>query len=155
MKWLAILAALTGPAAAQSVGPCGEWAAAENIAEPWEDNTDTFANGAVRVALLDVGEPALAAEHLLILSPPFDLRQMRRCRVVSAVVAPEGGWPSGFFRMDFAGRKASYDPATGLKLVIPVALPEDSTDGVVADGFSRTLTVTIPMNSDISARLVP
>ena len=147
---LFLLLALATPAAAQSVGRCGEWVSAENIVEPWEQNSASYANGAVRLAQIDTIEPAAAPVHLLVLSPPYDEVQARQCRTVSLTAAPEDGWPSGFWSMDFPNRTASYDPATGLTVMIPVRtfVPE------TGDGKPARLTVTINQSSgEITARL--
>ena len=71
---LAFAAAMAGPAVAQQVRDCDWLASAWNLAEPWEENTRTFANGAVRLALLDAIEPGAVPFHLLVLSPPWDER---------------------------------------------------------------------------------
>lgn len=119
---LPFLMFLSAPAAAQSVSECGPWAAAAFLAEPWEDNIATYANGDIRLALLDMTEPAAAAVHLMILSPPFDEIGLRQCRVISLEhSATDGGWPSGFLDLDFAARQVSYDPAAGLVVTMPVA----------------------------------
>lgn len=60
------------PVAAQTAIPCGWQARADAIVEPWAENTTTFANGALRVALLDTIEPAASAAYLLITHPPVD-----------------------------------------------------------------------------------
>ena len=106
--WLPLLlGALTTPAAAQEAVPC-DWAArADGIVEPWEDNTATFANGAVRLALIDTVEPAAGAFHLLILSPPLGELGERQCRTLGI-----GGM--GFAGLDFASLQAVHDPARGL-----------------------------------------
>jgi len=102
-----LLGALAAPAAAQEAVPC-DWAArADGIVEPWEDNTATFANGAVRLALIDTVEPAAGAFHLLILSPPLGELGERQCRTLGI-----GGM--GFAGLDFATLQAVYDPARGL-----------------------------------------
>src|SRR5690606_20380504 len=68
---LATALALLAPAAmAQVITDCDWIGNPANIAEPWEINTRTFANGNIRVARLDTGgEPVCCASHLLILSP--------------------------------------------------------------------------------------
>ena len=106
--WLPLLlGALATPAAAQEAVPC-DWAArADGIVEPWEDTTATFANGAVRLALIDTVEPAAGAFHLLILSPPLGELGERQCRTLGI-----GGM--GFAGLDFASLQAVYDPARGL-----------------------------------------
>ncbi|WP_233517022.1 hypothetical protein [Pseudotabrizicola alkalilacus] len=101
------------PVAAQDVAECDWRAAAQAIAEPWAANTATFANGAVRLAVMDVLEPAAGAYHLLILSPPRSELGERQCRVMSA----DGSF--GFAGLSVVGATASYDPATGLTVSLP------------------------------------
>jgi len=101
------------PVAAQDVAECDWRAAAQAIAEPWAANTATFANGAVRLAVMDVLEPAAGAYHLLILSPPRSELGERQCRVMSA----DGSF--GFAGLSLSGATASYDPASGLTVSLP------------------------------------
>ncbi|MDO5604624.1 MAG: hypothetical protein Q4G25_05615 [Paracoccus sp. (in: a-proteobacteria)] len=146
------LLALAAPAAARSVGPCGDWTRAEALAEPWEQFSATYASGALRLAVLDSAEPAAAAVHLLILSPPYDEANDRQCRVVSLNEAQADGWPIGFFDMDFAARVADYDPVSGLVVTIPAQTFVPETGG----GAPAALTVTIDQQSGaISAELAP
>lgn len=115
---LAVLLALAPPAAAQVVSDCDWIGAARNILEPWEIHSRTYANGAIRVAVADTGgEPACCSSHLLVLSPSGDGRDdpvWRQCRIVSASAG------MGFFAVDVQGIVASYDPARGLLLSVPV-----------------------------------
>ncbi|QGX99402.1 hypothetical protein EI983_14475 [Roseovarius faecimaris] len=109
MRVLALLlAGLAAPVAAQEVRPCDWIARADAIVEPWEAHSRTFANGAVRLALLDVIEPAAGAFHLLILSPPYDEVGGRQCRTLGL------GQGMGFAQADFTSLTAGYDPAVGL-----------------------------------------
>ena len=109
------------PAFAQSVGDCGEWTSARNLPEPWQDSTATYADGHVRIAVLDTLEPAAAAVHLLIISPPLNELGERQCKTVSFSGAPDAeGWPSGFMAIDFARRQADYNPQSGLQITLPV-----------------------------------
>ncbi|WP_417599492.1 hypothetical protein [Pararhodobacter oceanensis] len=105
-------------ASAQVVGECDWLGNAANIAEPWEVNSRTFANGNIRIALLDTGgEPVCCSAHLLVLSPSgngSDGPVYRQCRVVSATAG------QGFYSMDIPGITASYDPARGLLVSVPV-----------------------------------
>ncbi|ARJ69464.1 hypothetical protein [Paracoccus contaminans] len=141
----AALAPLSGHAAA--VRQCDGTASAWNLAEPWEQHSASYAQGAIRVAVLDTIEPAGAPVQLLVLAPPLDEIGARRCRIVS--LSAEG---SGFYDLDFPGRKGSYDPARGLTLTIP-AKRFDPRSG---QGRPATLTVTIDQNSGaIAADLVP
>lgn len=110
---LALSLVSVGPVFAQEVADCDWRAAAQAIAEPWEANSRTFANGAIRLAVMDVLEPAAAAYHLLILSPPYSELGERQCRVMSATGS------MGFAGLSLDGASASYDPATGLTVSLP------------------------------------
>lgn len=109
----ALATLLATPAAAQQVLPCDWQASARNIAEPWQDNSRVFANGAVRLAVLDTIEPAAGAFWLLILSPPHDAQGGRSCQMVGQ------GQGAGFAGLSLAGMDATYDPAMGLIFTIP------------------------------------
>jgi hypothetical protein len=101
------------PALAAEITPCDWRASSAALVEPWEDNSRSFANGAIRVALLDTVEPAAAAFHLLILTPPYTALGERQCHVISAAE------DMGYLSLDFAALNADYDPATGLTLDLP------------------------------------
>ncbi|MCC5971508.1 MAG: hypothetical protein JJU15_16315 [Pararhodobacter sp.] len=99
---------------AQVIEDCGWVSSPAHITEPWDENSRSFANGAVRVARLDTGgEPVCCAVHLLILSPAPE-GPHRQCHTAS----PASG--RGFFDIDFSGISASYDPAQGLLVSVPV-----------------------------------
>lgn len=119
--------------AAQIAVPCDWQARADAIVEPWEDNSATFSNGAVRVALLDTIEPAAAAFHLLVLHPPYDEVGGRTCTTVGL---DEG---LGYAGLVFEDLTSDYDPARGLVLTIPaiIYLPEQSFQN------SALLTITV------------
>ena len=106
------------PAGAQVVGECDWIANPGNIMEPWDAHSRTYANGAIRVAWLDTGgEPVCCSSHLLVLHPSGsgdDAPVYRACHVVSAQPG------MGFYDLDIAGIAASYDPARGLLLSVPV-----------------------------------
>ena len=115
------------------------------IAEPWVDNTRTFANGAVRVAQIDAGEPAAGPVHLLVLSPDTEDEPWRHCAVVSFQDT------FGFYDMDFAALAARYDPAIGLSFGIPVEI-------WLGDGniLARDLSVTLNQaTAKVTAELSP
>ncbi|WP_432448789.1 hypothetical protein [Aliiroseovarius marinus] len=122
IRWatLFLLVALS-PAAAQTVEPCDWRASAANVVEPWIDNSQTFANGDVRLAVLDTVEPAAGAYHLLILSPPYSELGDRQCRVVSL----DGSL--GFAGLTLDAIEADYDPARGLVFALPAALYDPDT----------------------------
>ena len=51
---------------------------------PWTAKPKPLgANGDIRIALIDVGEPAAGGFHLLVLSPPFGELGDRQCRIVT------------------------------------------------------------------------
>jgi hypothetical protein len=108
-----------GAAQAQTVSECQDnfLASAWILAEPWELNTRTFANGQTRLAVIDAVEPGAAPFHLLVLSPPYDELGGRQCRVISY----DGGFGFGWVTLE--GMQASYDPARGLSFRIPVKTP--------------------------------
>lgn len=110
------------PVSAQLAFPCDWQAQPDAIVEPWEDNIATFANGAVRVAHLDVVEPAAAAAYLLILHPPTDDLSGRTCTLIGL---DEG---LGYAGILFDELTAAYDPVAGLILTVPaiIYLPEQS-----------------------------
>jgi len=117
---LPVLAAallLAQPAGAQAIHGCDWVASPANLVEPWEANTRTFANGAIRLALLDTEEPVCCFAHLLILSPSGEVEGpgYRACHVLS-----DGPPGMGFSALDLGAVTASYDPARGLRLDIPV-----------------------------------
>lgn len=120
----AALGLCAAAAQAQTVIDCNGWqGSARNIAEPWETNTTTFANGAIRVALLDTVEPAAGAFYLLIIHPPYDELGTPDCGIVGM---DEG---MGFANMDFGALSAAYDPATGLTLRVGVEMFAAATGG--------------------------
>lgn len=143
MKYLiTALCLLAMPVTAQHVAECDWQSGARNIAEPWGDNTETFGNDDVRLALLDTIEPAAAAFHLLVLSPPYTEVGDRQCRVISF---SEG---YGFFGIYFAQLKASYDPKTGLTFKLPIRVYSQSDHG----SDPAMLTVTLNQSTgDITA----
>jgi hypothetical protein len=121
---LAAALILAAPAAAQTLNDCDWVASPANLIEPWEANTRTFANGAIRIAALDTEEPACCYAHLLILSPSGEVEGpgYRACHVLS-----DGAPGMGFSGIDLAGIAASYDPARGLRLDVPVFRYTDGT----------------------------
>ncbi|MEO1797277.1 MAG: hypothetical protein AAFR53_09695 [Pseudomonadota bacterium] len=124
VRTAAVLSLLAAPAAAQEVSPCDWRTQAAAIVEPWEKHTRTFGSGAVRLALMDVVEPAAGAFHLMILSPPFDELGTRQCRALSF----EGSM--GFAGIDFPRLTASYDPAQGLIWEVPVSIIDPASGGI-------------------------
>ncbi len=122
MKWILTLALafatafFANAASAQEVSECDWRASARTLVEPWEENSRAFANGNVRIALLDTIEPGAVPYQILVLSPPFDELGARQCRVISF----QGGF--GFAGVSFSALEASYDPAVGLNFSLPVVI---------------------------------
>ena len=108
--------------AAQVAQSCDWRARADAIVEPWDAHTKTFSNGEVRVALLDVLEPAAGSVYLLLLHPPRAELGERTCTVIGQ------SDNFGYAGIMFDELSASYDPATGLTLTVPaiIYLPEAS-----------------------------
>jgi len=122
MKAAALLAlALPAPVLAQQAFPCDGRESAWSLVEPWEDWSRTFANGDVRVAVIDRVEPAVGSFFLLVLSPPYDELGIRQCRLVGI---SEGMGYSGF---GFEALIAGYDPARGLVLTLPATIYDGAT----------------------------
>lgn len=129
---------LATPLTAQEVAECDWRGMASGIAEPWEQNSRAFANGAVRVALIDTEEPAAAAMHLLVLSPEPEMG-FRQCHVVSA------SGSLGFAALYFEELIARYDPEDGLTISVP-------GHRVWADeGFSNAIRLNVTINQATGA----
>ena len=136
---------LASPAPAQQVEDCDWRASASVIAEPWEQNARSFANGDVRLALLDAGEPAIGGYHILVLSPPRGELGDRQCRIVSYR-------SYGFGGVSFDGLTADYDAAQGLRFRLPVRVVDEPTGAMV----DRTLSFTVNQSSgEITPALSP
>lgn len=135
-RWITAFLAglfLALPAAAQDVSDCDWRSSARNLFEPWEENTRTFANGNVRLALLDTVEPGAVPVHIMVLSPPYDELGTRQCKLVSHA---EG---FGFNDATFDGMTADYDPSIGLIFSIRVYEFDPGT----GMGIPRTLRMTL------------
>lgn len=140
------LVALCLPAAAgaATLSECGDYRTdLRSIAEPWEDHTRIYANGEIRVVLIDTIEPAAGAFHLVLLTPPYDELGSPVCTVVSP---PEGSGFSGISFPDMVAEEA----AGSLKLTVPVGLYDATTDTfpeavltVTVDTAAGTLTAEV------------
>jgi hypothetical protein len=100
----------TNAFAAPVVHACGNLNSIANLVEPVKD----FANNAIRVAHISTEEPAAAPDHLLIFVSvdPMGVE----CFAVSA------GQNLGFYSLDVANIRGSYDAEKGLLLVVPVSV---------------------------------
>lgn len=106
---LATLLLLAAPASALSVEDCDWRTDMRFIAEPWEANTRTFANGAVRLVRIDTWEPAAMPFQIVVISPPYGELGWPQCRAIGA-----------FAEIGFAALDAGYDPVAGLQFTVPV-----------------------------------
>lgn len=120
---------------AQTLGECDWRSSLRNIGEPWEDYTRTFASGAIRITATDTGgEPVCCSQHLVIQAPHpewFD-----SCAVLS------GNQDLGFLDVYFEDITASYDPAKGLLLAVPVGYYDPENEYTDPDLF-ETIYVRI------------
>ncbi|NDV02114.1 hypothetical protein [Pseudoroseicyclus tamaricis] len=116
---LVALALLAAPAGAHALGaePCGGRVGIDDLVEPWAETSATFAEGEVRVALIDFVEPAGGPFHLALITPPRDELGLRQCLLITR----EGAL--GWWSLDFETLEAVYDPATGLTFTIEGATP--------------------------------
>lgn len=139
-----LLALTSGAATAQSaVEDCSLWqASARNVPEPWEQYSRTFANGAIRVTLLDTIEPAAGAFYVMVQTPPYDELGGRHCYLLME----ENGM--GFAGLEFQQIQASYDPADGLTIRIPATLFAPATGGfdpaILAFSINQATGVVFP-----------
>jgi hypothetical protein len=139
MKFLLALPfvlSMASPAVAQTVSECDWQAGAQSIMEPWDDHTKTFAEGAVRLAVLDTLEPAAAAMHLLVLSPPFDEVGGRQCKTIGS------GDKVGFSGIRWNALSTKYDPNAGLIFEVPVSRYDPASGGFPTGLLSFTLNQT-------------
>ena len=141
---LAALVALAPAAAgAQALHDCSHWAtSAASVAEPWAEASRRFANGDIRLILLDTAEPACCSWFVLVQVPDPGTGYWG-CAVLAATA--EG---LGFRGIDLQAARGAYDPRTGLDIAIPVTLH-------VTDLVTRPATATIRINratGEVSAR---
>ncbi|KMW60549.1 hypothetical protein AIOL_000711 [Candidatus Rhodobacter oscarellae] len=68
LRILSVVTALLAPIGATALNCDAYQASALALPEPWEAHTRTYSNGAIRVALLDLIEPAAGA-----ITPWFEL----------------------------------------------------------------------------------
>jgi len=143
---LCLVLALPSLAVAQVVTDCEpSLAQARSIAEPWEDNILSLANGDVRLAVIDAIEPGAVPFHLMVLTPPYDELGARLCWVVS--LDAQG---FGFSALTLAGLLKDSDSAGRLVLTLQAARWNDSTGG--PDPALLHIVID-PQTGEVSARL--
>jgi hypothetical protein len=134
---------IAAPLTAQTANDCSGWvSSARNIPEPFEQYTRTYANGEIRVILLDTIEPALGAVYLMVIAPPYDEMGNRNC----AVISQSNGL--GFADMFFDQIGASYDPASGLTIRLPIERFAPDTGGtdpaILAVTINQAIGTIVP-----------
>lgn len=122
---LAVLACAQ-PSRAAALKDCDDYASAGLVVEPWEQNTRTFYNGAVRVAVTDTGgEPVCCSSWLVVIFPDVeDELGGRRCMMLGQ------GEGTGWAGLDVKAIRSSYSAATGLILTVPVKVMREDGNGV-------------------------
>ena len=134
---------LFAPANADVVRDCDDRIGVEVIAEPWEEMSRSFANNAVRLAVLDYEEPASSSLILMVLywkSSSDGIPEGRICKFITA----GNRFPDGWADIRFAEMSSDYDPDKGLVLSVPV-LPYDAVGHTGADEAAK-YNVTIAIN---------
>lgn len=132
----ATLAMMCLPAAAQAQQylPCDDYrSSAFALAEPWTDFTDTYAQGAVRLAITDTGEPAAGSYYLVVLWPSADESEGRQCTLISFDDS------LGFAGLSLVGAAVSGDLTSGLIITLPARRWMPATDTYK----DASLTVTV------------
>ena len=106
---------------------CGSLDSIANLVEPVKD----FANNAIRIAHVSTDEPAAAPDHLLIFMSVEPMGE--ECFAVSA------GRNLGFYSLNVAQARTSYDAERGLLLIVPVSVfdPDRGTGKSAGDVMVR------------------
>lgn len=110
--------AFASPAAAFVTAPCGSEFTAINITEPWEEYSQTFANGAIRIfeIFVDPNVASGAALGILHPIPGSDGGPFRACTAIY------GSTEFRYFGQAFvAEATAVYDASIGLIVTLPVS----------------------------------
>ena len=111
---------------------------AEYLAFPVSDNVRTYANGDIKIMHLNTYfEPAGGASSLMVIYPRKN-DNYPHARIISLSDSVR------FSYIYLSQAKSAYDPATGLKLTIPVSIFDGATDEFVM----RNLTFTINQASE-------
>ena len=118
-RFLLCAALLAAPLEAAHIRDCDNLDAnASNV--DWQEPTRTYANGAIRLIKIDIDEPDCCAGFLMVLYPQTG-EVFPRCNIIER----ERGFGWSDLRLNHAS--ASYDPAIGLTVVLPVHVFENQT----------------------------
>jgi hypothetical protein len=113
--------AASQPAEAQTVVPCEGLIDLTMISEPWETYSRPYAEGAIRVFEAFIAPTMAAGAVIGVIHPiPGDPHPVRTC---SAVLHSDPANPY-FAEAAVSAATASYDPARGLTVRIPVRFPD-------------------------------
>ncbi|WP_341863480.1 hypothetical protein [Gymnodinialimonas sp. 57CJ19] len=127
MRFLTMIGAATlafsAPAQAFITAPCGPEFTPLTITEPWEENSQTFANGAIRIfeMFIDPNVASGAALGILHPLPAMDGGPYRTCTAIYA--GPEFRF---FGQAHVAEATAVYDASVGLIVTLPVSFVDGS-----------------------------
>ncbi len=137
----AAICAFAAPASAFVVGECGPEFTPMTITEPWEENSQTFANGAIRIFEIFVDPNVASGAALGVLHPvPSDAGgPFRRCTAIYA------SGVTRFFGQAFVSQAtAVYDASVGLIITVPIAFADGSGTRPVSFAVNQaTGTVTL------------
>lgn len=122
-----------------TLGSCEGIATLQTVVEPWSEGSRSYANGDVRIVHVDTdGEPVCCSSHLAVLLPRVeDGPPGRECVLLS-----DGGRFEGFLDLSVSGAEASYDPALGLLISVPV----ERYDGLQGADPARAERVKLRVN---------
>jgi hypothetical protein len=128
---------LPAPAQALEVYECGEeHSALVAIVEPWHENSLSLGEE-VRIALVDLIEPAFAAYYVVALMPDSESEMGRR-----ACLALSPSRHVGFSSVDMDSLMGSYDPISGLDIDFSFTVYDPDAD----DGNSEPQQSHIRLN---------
>jgi len=139
------LALLTSAAGAAEVGPCGELNRIDNLV----GQVKSYAEGQIRLAAVETGEPVCCSSHLLVFIPGIDPGGSQ-CFAVGDERNRDSGPVRGFYSIDpnrFAG---TYDPKRGLLITVPF-VRYDNAQG--KPGKAGSFRVRIDLRGDGSVRV--
>lgn len=89
------------------VGECGELNRIENLVDP----VKSYADGAIKLAHVNIEEPVCCASHLLVITQNDAASQ--QCFAVSQTAAGNDNGPRGYSSIDLSKVRSSYDPKLG------------------------------------------
>ncbi|WP_224816967.1 hypothetical protein [Hasllibacter sp. MH4015] len=119
---LALGLLFTTPATAFVAAPCGPEFTPLTITEPWEENSRTFANGAIRIFEMFIDPNVASGAALGILHPNAPgSDSYRTCTAIYA------GTEFRYFGQAFVAQAtAVYDASAGLVITVPIAFADGS-----------------------------